>query len=757
MSSIEFLSPTTPVENVYPNNDLKPPRTSLDFVIRQSGIELDDQYVRIQSLSARDSVGELFEYQVEFRANDALESGQNSAPLDFAQVIGSTATIRIGLADDASVGTYPDPAFVSFFNGIISDLSLQESGVYTCTIRPALWRLTLVNDYRRYSQVTIKEVIEAIVKEKWGLECDTSGLGSLATYRTQDWMQLGESDWEFIQSLLHKVGGFFYFIHDDTSHTVVFANNPSRNTYYQNIPPAGSTDSSQVMPVFYTFSTQVSYDEEDYLKSFRYEQKLVSPSVRNVLAEPQAAWEQNAVADLHTYTNGPEDTNGFQRYRAFQFGATQALATTLNKEDAWTIESSGFRLSGECTSPRFKPGYVFETRLAKANGERTDVCLMRPELDKQRFVILSVQHRANVDGSYSNQFTAAPALGNATELSLGATRVGSVLGQVVSKSDQRAKYKNHWQLEKGLPNFDPEVKTFYSADGTPYKALGVYVDFPGLAMGEGPVWVKLSETMTTIPESGVTVLVDRSRDDTDVPQISMIYEQKGSKTIMPNGTLENTRIGDDYATSYGDSRNISYGAKSAVNLPAAIAKIDGEYASGNFKSAQYSIGGNYSYSSSDKGKSGILSKSYAEGITYQESHGDSHNKVYADSTTNHSEIGSTKDSSKIGSSSRKTTIGTTTESSAIGASNSNTVTGASNVNSLTVASNTNQAVGVGININATGFETNVSFVGMRISAGVQNELALRVRGGLRLVDTGAEMEARLDGLQAQIKELQLKM
>jgi hypothetical protein len=102
-------------------------------------------------------------------------------------------------------------------------------------------------------------------------------------------------------------------------------------------------------------------------------------------------------------------------------------------------------------------------------------------------------------------------------------------------------------------------------------------------------------------------------------------------------------------------------------------------------------------------------------------------------------------------------MGASTDSSAIGASNSNSVTGASNSNSVTGASNSNSALGLSLNINATGFETNVSFVGMRISTGIQNELALKVRGGVRLVDTAEQMEARLDGMEAHIKELQIKM
>ncbi|MEM7358189.1 MAG: contractile injection system protein, VgrG/Pvc8 family [Pseudomonadota bacterium] len=728
MASADFLQPITPVEEVAYGND--PPRTSLDFVIRQEGGELDDKYIRIESFNGQEGISQLFEYQVSFRANDELPGTDEPRQIDFSKIIGSPATIRIGLPEDAKTGTYPDPAYVSFFNGVVADISMQQSGAYTCTLRPALWRLSLVNDYRQFSQMTIKEVIEEIVRNKWGIACDLDGLGSLATYRVQDWMQMGETDWGFIQSLLHKVGGYFYFVHDDTSHTVIFANNPQQNPYYINLPPAGTTDTSDILKIYYTFTRQASLSEDDYLLSFNYQQKQTAQGTRNILGEPQSAWEENAPADLHVYADGNDDDNNFQRYRIFQYGVSQDLATSLNDEDSWSVESQGFRLSGECSSPKFKPGHMFKATQAKDDCNRDDVCLMRPELDGQKFVIISVSHQTNVDGSYSNHFTAAPAKANVHELDASATHVGSMLGVVVSKSSQRSQYHPHWMLDKGMPNFDPEVKTFYYDDGTPFTAKGVYVEFPELNVSSEPIWVKLSETMTTIPEAGVTVMVDRSRDDTDVPQISYIVEQKGNKNIMPNGTREMTNVGNDYTCSYGDSRSISYGTRSTPNLDTAISKIDGEYATGDFKSASYSLGGGYSYSASDNGKSGTLSKSYSEGNTYSE--------FYGDETTNHSEIGSTKSYSKVGSSNDESHVGTSVRTSTVGASTDSSAIGASNSNNVTGATNSNSAVGLNVGIAATGVSTRST------ADGVSNQNSAT---GISNVNsaTGMHVENRLTG------------
>ena len=232
MAKIEFLEPTNQIRDMYADSEFNPPRTSLDLVIRQNGVELDSKYIRIQSFEAQDRVGQLFQYNVEFRADDELNQGKDTVSLDFANIVGCSATVRMGLPEKQEEKEkrrpeqYPDPAYTVFFNGVVSEISMRESGVYSCVLRPSLWKLSLVNNYRQFSQMTIKDVIEEIVKTNWGLSCDTQGLGTLATYRTQDWMQMGESDWDYVQSLLQKVGGYYYFIHDDVDHKVVFANNP---------------------------------------------------------------------------------------------------------------------------------------------------------------------------------------------------------------------------------------------------------------------------------------------------------------------------------------------------------------------------------------------------------------------------------------------------------------------------------------------------------------------------------------------------
>ena len=51
----------------------------------------------------------------------------------------------------------------------------------------------------------------------------------LATYRTQSWMQAGETDLDFLNRLIEKAGLFFYFVHSQNQHIMVLTD----QSYYQ--------------------------------------------------------------------------------------------------------------------------------------------------------------------------------------------------------------------------------------------------------------------------------------------------------------------------------------------------------------------------------------------------------------------------------------------------------------------------------------------------------------------------------------------
>ncbi len=713
MSGGQFLKTYPRVANIDPGGNMPTPRCSLDFVIQSCTGAIDDRYVRIEQFSGQEAVSQFFEYRVELRADDTLEQTGSEA-LSFKDIIGSPASIRVGLPRDtrSSEAHYPDPRTVAFFNGVIASFSFRQSGHYECVLRPDLWRLSLSNDYRLYKDMTIRDLIYHIVYEKNGVKCDVEALGGIANYRSQDWLQAGESDIDFINNLLMKVNGYYYFLHDDRDHTVKFANAPA----YTPIPPERG-ESGSCAALYYTYTRQQSLDEDDRLENFTFEQHLVPNGACNIVAQPEAAWEDEAVAALTVFEDGSCEQAAFKRYRVFQYGATQQEAEELNDRDEAIIESDAYRLNGQSTCAKLKPGHVFCAKQAKqAEGSpRDDVALMRPQLDERRFVVLQAQHRATATGNYSNTFTAASAAGDVLEHNPRNSRIGSIFGRVVSKDGSVESVHKHGLMANG--NFCFDTKDFYfNEHQDAHSCKGVYVVFPGLDPDMEPVWVKLAEHMQSIPEEGTTVMVGRSSDDTEVPEIQSVMQQKGNKTILvPDATMENTSVGNNYSTSYGNSRGIRYGSKSSCNLDTAIGKIDAQYATGKFKDVSYSLGASYSYSAPDNAddKSGLLSQSLSYGNTISEHHGDlSKSTSHIGTSTSTSTVDTSHSTSKVGTSNSTSTVDVSNSASELGVSNSASMIGASNSASLTGVSNSASAVGMNNSSSAVGVNNSVSATAM---------------------------------------------
>ena len=114
-------------------------------------------------------------------------------------------------------------------NGIVSRFEIAgRHGTRTiCNYRarlvPAVWLLTRTSDCRIFQDKTVKDIIEqilsehAISKKDWRL----TGSHDKRVYC----VQYRETAFDFMCRLLEEEGIFFYFQHDDKSHTIVFSDN----------------------------------------------------------------------------------------------------------------------------------------------------------------------------------------------------------------------------------------------------------------------------------------------------------------------------------------------------------------------------------------------------------------------------------------------------------------------------------------------------------------------------------------------------
>ena len=584
------------------------------------GQTLGEDALRLVNFQGQESVSDLFEYQLELHGN-TTKTGAGHQPLVFSKIIGRPLTVGIGITpfDDSDVaheaflraldGSDPQGMF-ALFNGIVASFAIEIPGVYRVTMRPAAWRMGLTNRYRIFSQKSVCEVLEQLCREH-RVDASFDGLkgsANIASTRVQDWLQAGETDLEFMRRLMSKAHVFYYFKHAAGRHVMVFDN----QAVY---PPTLSGD----LPMRYTFSgiDPLGMHQSDVVSQYSYQQSMGTSGVEGVFTLQSEAWDVKQPGDpLASFTsfraNSRPDTGDlpFKQYKIVQYGFSDNQVRDFAQSTELAMHTANVQFSGASFCPAFRVGHRFRMQPTPSDDTATDV---RPELAGVEFVLTHVQHSSSLDGEYSNQFSATLASGLVSMVGIQDTQQGMVLAHVTTADGSDA--VQNW------PYYVPDDFTLgrqplQDSQGVQRRlnAKGVYVRFSCDGPDTPPVWVKLASHMQTIPEVGTSVWVSRANDESELPEVQNMVQADGSKTITDSGWNAHTQVGNSYSTSFGDSRSVRFGQPwSRSDVSKAVTLVEDAYASGQFRDASYSRGGNYSYSTSETAEKGLLNESWSFG------------------------------------------------------------------------------------------------------------------------------------------------
>ncbi|MBB3228068.1 type VI secretion system secreted protein VgrG [Luteibacter sp. Sphag1AF] len=723
---------------------------------------LGDETFRLLSFEGQESISEPFDYQLQLRGNTSPRHGR---ALTFESIIGRPVTVGLnrpfpdGAADAAArfarairEGSAPG---MTLYNGLVTSFAMEEPGVYRLGMKPALWRLTLTNRYCVHAQMNVRDVIEKLMRMHYidySLEA-VSGHDNIAIARTQDWLQAGESDFEFLRRMMSKAHIYYYFRHTGQGHTVVFANRPAY--------PKAFGD----RPLRYTHTSldEAGMQQDDVVFQYAFQQSLTSTGVNGRFTHQENAADQDPVPTFQTFASyAPADTGElpFQQYRSYQYGMSSATVREYVRNTASSMAGASRQLTGSCTCSGFRVGYQFTLKGEMAAGLHPSP--VRPSLEGVAFVLNKVQHKASADGGYSNSFESTDANAMLSPFSVGDTQMGAILARVVDKAGHGP---IDWRFYEPK-NFDPEMSRLRDTQAAPQDlmARGVYVEFSTPGSPATPTWVKLAAHMTTVPEIGVTVLVTRANDESELPEVQSVVQANGSLVITPAGWSANTHVGSSYSTSYGDGQSIRFGRTSQYNLNNAVKIVNSTYDTGDYRDTSYSQGASYSYSTSENGADGLLSRSESYGSTYNTQEA---KEVWSKSTLGgsisystvngdtHSEDTTTGTATRI--SSQNIVLGTSTtqmqsNTNMVGLTSSIDLVGLSSAVSTTGASMGVHTVGIAGSVALTGLRSDAQITGLTDSTSVTGlSTAMSATGTSTQVHaTGLSSTTSLTGVSTQV-------
>ena len=169
----------------------------------------------VEGLSGEEALSRPFRYTVR------LHSGQDL--LDANTLLDKSVTLTVGAT---GTGRY--------VNGIVSSvtqLPSQSKTVwsYQLTVVPKLWFLEQTSDCRFFQKMSVPDIVTSILGD-FNVAFSKKLSGS---YAARDYVvQFNESYLHFIQRLLADAGIFYFFTHEDGSHTMVLAD---ANSAFPNI------------------------------------------------------------------------------------------------------------------------------------------------------------------------------------------------------------------------------------------------------------------------------------------------------------------------------------------------------------------------------------------------------------------------------------------------------------------------------------------------------------------------------------------
>ncbi|CAJ93323.1 Rhs element Vgr protein [Cupriavidus necator] len=247
-------------------------------------------------LSGTESINSLFEYELELKTPDERNVLYGPAgDFDMEAMQGKELTVSIEL--DGS-GTGPDGGFGSGkreITGLVTDVRgpyyEHERILYRLTLRPWLWLATLTSTIRPYQNMTVLEIVEAVLS-KYTFPVERRLLDSQYPKRRFQ-MQAGETDYQFVRRLLAEWGVNFHWEHSDGHHRMVLTDG---NGAFRNIPS----------PAYHAISWYPSSDraDEEHLHEFEVRDRLVSG------AWAQGDYDHNQPrADLNVCAADPRDTS----------------------------------------------------------------------------------------------------------------------------------------------------------------------------------------------------------------------------------------------------------------------------------------------------------------------------------------------------------------------------------------------------------------------------------------------------------------
>ncbi len=289
-----------------------------------------------------------------------------------------------------------------YINGIVS--RFVQTGVkgnfrlFKAQLVPQLWLLGLEQDCRIFQEMSVVEIIRAVL-EGAGMPADGFEFRTRNNYMRRPYcVQYRESHLAFIERLAEEEGLYYYFEHEHRRHKLVFGEG---NLAYQWLEGNRT--------LLYQPAEGLAPDEEVVLELELAQQLQPTKMTLRDFDFKRPSLELTAEVDGN---RRQEDERQARTFEWFDYPGRYTEPDLGNRYAGIRLQE---RLKdrvvarGRSSCSRFLPGYMFELDCHDCDGANQEYVLAEVVHEGHQPQVLGEQAGANSAFSYANRFTAIPA------------------------------------------------------------------------------------------------------------------------------------------------------------------------------------------------------------------------------------------------------------------------------------------------------------------------------------------------------------
>lgn len=177
--------------------------------------DLGDDKLLAMRVQGRERLSRLPEYTVDVVGNASLLTGREYVSIK--SVLGTLATVTIDV-----LGTK------RYISGYVAQAVRGERhgrfDSYVLVLRPWLWFATRSKNSRVFQNETVQQIVNMVLDDYKGA-CSYKWFSAASSLPKLEYcVQYEESDFDFVSRLLEEYGVYYYFTHDEGTHTLMLAN-----------------------------------------------------------------------------------------------------------------------------------------------------------------------------------------------------------------------------------------------------------------------------------------------------------------------------------------------------------------------------------------------------------------------------------------------------------------------------------------------------------------------------------------------------